>query len=292
MKIINFGSLNIDHVYQLSRFVRPGETMASRAYQRFCGGKGLNQSVALARAGVTVSHAGKVGRDGVWLKDYLTKNGVCTELVGLSDVPTGHAIIQVNAEGDNCIILYGGANRDINEADVDLVLKGFSRGDILLIQNEISALSRIMERAADRGLSIVFNPAPMDEAVFTYPLNLVDLFIVNEWEGRDLTGQTDNEKILRAMVDKFPNAKTVLTLGERGAGFISKGRDPVFVGAPRVEARDTTAAGDTFIGYFLAGMSQGNVVEDCLKWACAAAALCVTRQGAAESIPRKGEIKW
>ena len=147
MKIINFGSINIDHVYGVEHFVRPGETLESESYSVFSGGKGANQSIALARAGAEVLHAGKVGADGGWLKTKLRDNGVDVSLVETVDLPTGHAVIQVNSEGENAIIIHGGANRTFSSADIDKVLESAEAGDYLLLQNEINAVEKVLEKA-------------------------------------------------------------------------------------------------------------------------------------------------
>ena len=188
MSILVFGSLNIDHVYQVEHLVRLGETLPSTAYRRFQGGKGANQSVALARAGAPVFHAGRVGREGMWLRDELAVQGVDVAQVAVGDVPTGHAIIQVDRDGENAILLYGGANLTVSGADARGVLAQFGPGDWLLLQNEISAMPDILRAAAARGLLVAFNPAPMTPEVQDYPLDGVSLFVVNETEGAALAG--------------------------------------------------------------------------------------------------------
>ena len=132
MRIINFGSLNIDKVYQVEQFVRPGQTITAKDYAVAAGGKGLNQSVALARAGAAVWHAGKLGADGAMLRDRLAENGVELSCLMVGDCPTGHAIIQVDRSGQNCIILYGGTNRQITQDYADEVLSHFAAGDVLV----------------------------------------------------------------------------------------------------------------------------------------------------------------
>ncbi len=289
MKILNFGSINIDHVYTVSHFVRPGETLNSQSYQRFPGGKGLNQSIALSHAGAQVHHAGKVGADGDWLRSRLQELGVDTSLVEMEDVPTGHAIIQVNPAGENSIVLFGGANRCISESNVERALQLFSPGDYLLVQNEVSSVPAMLRLAKQKGVTVVFNPAPMTPEVQDYPLDLVDLFIVNEIEAEGLTGRSDPQSIGATIRGKYPRAALVLTLGEKGAMYF--GPDSTcHETAEQVTVIDTTAAGDTFIGYFVAGMMRGQKPQDCLRMACRAAALCVTRKGAADSIPRKDEL--
>lgn len=289
MKILNFGSLNIDHVYGVDHFVRPGETLASKRYQRFSGGKGNNQSIALARAGAPVWHAGKVGGDGVWLLALLRRTGANTSLVARSTTPTGHAIIQVQKDGENCIVLYGGANQTITPADANAVLVRFRAGDYLLLQNEISSIPAIMRIAARRKMKIVFNPAPMSLRVRQYPLKLVDIFIVNEIEGAELTGAKGAHRIIAAMRRRYPKAMVIMTLGARGA-ICAHATGSVQVPGRKVKAVDTTAAGDTFIGYFLAAYTQSVNVSKALQIACKAAAICVTRPGAVDSIPCRKEV--
>jgi len=290
MRILNFGSVNIDHVYQVPHFVRPGETLASTRYDRFAGGKGFNQSVALARAGADVHHAGRIGRDGEWLRHALAQDGAKVRHLETVDGPTGHAIIQVDAYGQNCIVLSGGANREIDEQDAAGVLADFGAGDLLLLQNEISMIPEIMHLAAGRGLKIAFNPAPMGPEVLGYPLELVDLFIVNEVEAAGLCGrEIDPEATLRALRAQFPKAHFLLTLGPRGAIAMADG-DPVSVPPREVPVVDTTAAGDTFIGFFLATRTSGVPLPDALWRATIASSLCVSRPGASPSIPAKDEV--
>lgn len=290
MKVINFGSLNIDHFYDVEHFVRPGETIASKRYRQSCGGKGLNQSIALARAGAEVFHAGKIGLDGKALLGCLESSGVNTTHVEIVDnEPSGHAIIQVDKNGQNSIILHGGANQTIHESDVLRVLQAFSPGDCILLQNEISCMAGIIHQAKQQGLTIYLNPAPMDEKVHGYPLDEVDTFFINEIEGNGLTGAIEPDGIIETMGRRFPQAVTILTLGEHGVIFADR-QTRISVSAERVKALDTTAAGDTFIGYFLAQKIKGHAAEDCLRIACHAAAICVTRRGAADSIPLQDEV--
>lgn len=288
-RILNFGSLNIDHVYRVEAFVRPGETIHSLSYRQFAGGKGFNQSIALARAGAPVYHAGKIGPEGGWLLEMLSAAGAVTEDVLQVDTPTGHALIQVDSQGENAIILFGGANQAITAEDVDRVLSRFTAGDYLLLQNEISQMPLILQQAADLGLRVVLNPAPMTQTLLDYPLGGVSIFIVNETEGEALTGVSAPDAILDEMRRRFPAAATVLTLGGAGAIFADADRRIPIAAVP-VTPVDTTAAGDTFTGYFLAGIVRGAGVEDALHEAAQAAAICVTRPGAADSIPGRREV--
>lgn len=290
MKILNFGSLNIDHVYAVDHFVRPGETLSSKAYRRFSGGKGANQSVALGSAGAPVWHAGKIGADGLWLKQTLEARGVNTNFVEVVDCPTGHAFIQVTPHGENAIVIYGGANHRIAAEDARRVLSFFGAGDRLLVQNEITAIPEILREAARRKMKIAFNPAPMSREVHVYPLELVDVFIVNEIEGAELTSAEEPHAMLKVMAARFPHAGTVITLGAKGAIY---GKAGTLIEEPgvRVAAVDTTGAGDTFVGYFLAELAAEKDLEVALRVACHAAALCVTRPGAADSIPLRSEVE-
>ena len=285
MNILNFGSLNIDLVYQVEHIARPGETIASSSHQVFAGGKGANQSAALARAGASVFHAGQVGPDGQWLVDKLAGLGVNVQHIRVGDVPTGHAIIQVDHHGQNSIVLFAGANAEIDRGAIDAALSHFDQGDILLLQNEINDIAYIITSAAEQGLMICLNPAPFGPEVCAYPLELVDLLIVNETEATGLAGASDPA----ALASLCPRAQIVLTLGAAGAQYHSP-TEEFHIPAPQVEAVDTTGAGDTFIGYFLQGLTADMTARDAMTRAVQAAALCVTRPGAMDSIPASDEI--
>ena len=173
MKIINCGSLNLDYVYSVDHMVQKGETLSSISMETFCGGKGLNQSIALCKSGISVYHAGRVGRtNGDMLLKMLEDVGVNTDFVSIVEEETGHAIIQRNLVGDNCILLYGGANRGIEKPWIDELSSHFEAGDYLLLQNEISNLPYIMEKAIDAGVHIILNPSPMDQQVLDCPVTV------------------------------------------------------------------------------------------------------------------------
>ncbi len=288
MRVLNWGSLNIDHFYEVDHLVVPGETLSCQRYSRLSGGKGGNQSVALAFAGARVSHAGQIGQDGIWIKDKLAGLGVDTEHIQVVDAPTGHAIIQVARDGQNAIVIHGGANR--RPVTTGPVLDAFRAGDYLLLQNEIEGVGEIIRAAAERGMVVVFNPAPVDGRVEGYPLELVDYFILNRVEGEQITGESAPERVVGALRARYPRASVILTLGDEGAVH-ADAANTHRVPAHPVEAVDTTAAGDTFIGYFLARLMAEGDVESALATACRAAALCVQRRGAADSIPRRSELE-
>jgi ribokinase len=289
MRILNFGSLNIDYVYRVDSFVKPGETKAARSLSVFPGGKGLNQSLAMARAGLAVSHAGKIGKEGAFLLETLRKGGVDTQLIETSATATGHAIIQVDDKGGNCILLFGGANQDIDERYIDRALAGFGSGDMLVLQNEISSMASIISKAKSRGMAIALNPSPYSDSILSYPLELVDIFIMNEIEAEGISGTHEPEAAASLIARSFPQARVVITLGENGSLCQYKG-ELVRQKAYKVQAVDTTAAGDTFSGYFLAGLVEGLSTKDALDLAARAAAICVTRKGAADSVPWRSEL--
>ena len=289
MPVLNFGSCCIDHVYSVPHFAAPGETLPCSNYQVHPGGKGLNQSIAMAAAGAKVKHAGKVGEDGRWLLELMAAKNIDVSMMTVDAGPTGHANIQVTPEGENSIVLFGGANRTITKSDIDEALEEAQPGEFLLIQNEISALDYLIDSACEKEMRVVFNAAPMSGDVNALPLEAIELLVINEIEGFELTTKTVPDEIIATLAFRFADTNILLTLGAAGSIYAGKG-DSVFQPAMKVEAVDTTAAGDTYVGFFLAGYSAGNSVEECLALATSAAAVCVTRAGAATSIPSLGEL--
>jgi ribokinase len=289
MRILNFGSLNLDNVYQLKHFVQPGETITAENYAVHLGGKGHNQSVAIAKAGISVWHAGMIGSEGEALRWNLQKWGVNTDFLHTSENPTGHSVIQVDSAGQNAIVVCQGANGAITERFAGEVLAHFGDGDYLILQNEISAISEIMELAHEQGMHIILNPSPFNEKIDAYPLKYVNMFVVNEIEGGALTGQTQPDAICDSIRRQYPDAAVLLTLGSDGSVFCS---DKGFIRQPAYPAVvvDTTAAGDTFLGYFLAWLVTGESVEEALRAASIASAIAISRPGAATSIPEKQEV--
>lgn len=289
MRVLNFGSLNIDYVYRVPHFVKPGETLSSTSFNVFSGGKGANQSVALAKAKAAVSHAGKVGKEGKWLADKLAGFGVDIESLVISDKPTGHAIIFVNDQGQNSIVLFAGANKEITRDEIKAALDRFTPGDILLLQNEINEIPFLIEDGHARGLKVFFNPAPFDASVARLPLQLVDTLVLNEVEAEGLTGKKNSDAALADLTGRYPQSSILLTLGEEGVLFGS-GNTKVRKPAQKVKVVDTTAAGDTFLGYYIAALLTGKTTEECLEIAGRAAAICVSRPGASDSIPVWKEV--
>jgi ribokinase len=289
MSVVNVGSLNIDRVFRVGHLARPGETIAASSFALFAGGKGANQSVALARAGARVMHVGRVGADGAWLVEALAREGVDTRHVGVGDAPTGQAIIQVDDAGENAIVLAAGANHELTPALITQALDAAPGGAWLLLQNETSSVAEAIRLAHRRGMRVAFNPAPMDERVREYPLELVHLLCVNQTEGAALAGRQSAEAIMAQLVHRLGECEILLTLGSAGARYHCA-HGELHEAPPAVEGVDTTAAGDTFLGYFLAGRAAGVDPPACLRRACRAAALCVTRPGAIESIPKADEV--
>lgn len=290
MKILNFGSLNLDYVYQVEHILIPGETLSSSDRTIFCGGKGLNQSIALAKAGITVYHAGMVGEGGEILLETCRENGVDTRFVRKIDGPCGHTVIQVDKDAQNCILLFGGANRSITREFVDEVLAFFEKGDVILLQNEINELGYIIDKAGEKGMMIILNPSPYDNALDRCNLSKVSLFLVNEIEGYQITGEKEPEAILAKVRSIYPKTKIVLTLGSEGA--VYQDENQIYrQGIYKVKAIDTTAAGDTFTGYFIASILENMSVEEGLKLAAKASAIAVSRPGATASIPLREEVQ-
>ncbi|MCI9237308.1 MAG: ribokinase [Dorea sp.] len=289
MKVLNFGSLNLDYVYSVDHMVTPGETLASYGMSIFCGGKGLNQSIALVKAGVSVYHAGMVGEEGGALLEACKEGGVKTDFIKTIPGKSGHTIIQVDKEGQNCILLFGGANRSITKEYVDEVLSHFEKGDILLLQNEVNLLDYIIDRAYETGMMIILNPSPYDSALDACDFSKISMFLLNEVEGGQVTGEKETDAILEKLKEIYPDAKVVLTLG--GEGSVYQYKDEQYrQGIYPVKAVDTTAAGDTFTGYFISSVLEGLPVPEGLKLAAKASAIAVSRQGATASIPLREEV--
>jgi ribokinase len=253
MRVLNFGSINVDTVFRVASIARPGETIAASDVHRFAGGKGANQSVALARAGAEVFHAGVVGPDGQWAVDLLRDAGVDTSLIVVGEsCRTGSAFIQVADDGQNAIVLDPGGNHAITPAHIERAFAAFLPGDVLLLQNEVNDVPALLRAGKQRGMTIMFNPAPMTPAAHAYPLDLVDVLIVNEHESEQLSGTSDPTAALALL----PARERLITLGDRGV-LVHDGTRTFTCPATRVTAVDTTSAGDTFIGYFIAARLRG-----------------------------------
>ena len=276
MKILNFGSINKDFVYLVENFVQSGQTISSKKYEVFLGGKGLNQSVALAHSGANIYHAGCINKN----------DGVNTDNIIKVEDPTGHAIIQVNDHGENSIIIHGGANHSISSEQIENTLNKFNSGDILVLQNEINKIDEVINRGHEIGMKIFLNPAPFTKEIINYPLEKLDTLIFNESEGFGLSsGEKEKTKILKYLSKKYPNTKLLLTLGRKGSVY-SYNNKVIEISANKVNSIDTTAAGDTYIGYFISSYYKNNEVKESMEIASKAASISTTKMGGAISIPK------
>lgn len=283
MAIYNLGSINIDHVYRVPHLPVAGETLASVSFNSGLGGKGANQSIAIARAGGQVFHIGAVGPDGAWTLEILAGAGVDTRHIATLDVATGHAIINVDDTAENAIVLFAGANRALTETLVDTALQGAKAGDWLLLQNETSLAFYAAGVAKSKGMKVAYAAAPFIADVAIEMLPVADLLAVNEIEATQLA------EVLGRDLNDLPVPQTLVTRGAKGAT-LRTGDRRVSVPAFKVDPVDTTGAGDTFLGYFLAAIDAGWSAQDALTQASAASAIQVTRAGAAAAIPDRDEV--
>ena len=289
MRVLNIGSLNLDYVYTVDHIILPGETEATGSRNVFLGGKGINQSIALAKAGVEVYHGGLIGYGGQPFLDACREYGVHADFIRKLDAPDGHTVIQIDKNAQNSILLFGGTNQMLTEEFVDEILSHFTSEDILLLQNEVNLLPYIVDQAYAKGMQIALNPSPFNEKLDAVDMSKISIFLLNEVEGNQLTGLTEPDEILDKLRELYPHAKVVLTLGKDGAMYADE-TQRVFRPIFKVRAVDTTAAGDTFTGYFLAGLMAGMPMQDVLKMSAKAASIAVTRAGAVPSIPYRDEV--
>lgn len=290
MKILNFGSCNIDYVYSMDHIVESGETEMTSGLEIFAGGKGLNQSIAISRAGADVHHAGCIGNDGGMLLDILNDSGVDTSYIKRVGAKNGHAVIQVGKGGENSIFLHSGSNSMITKEIVSGTLSDFNLGDIMLLQNEINNIEYIIKEAYAKGMCVILNPSPLDKNIFRIDFSMLSYLILNEIEARAITGFSESDRILDYFKETYPVLKIMLTLGSAGCVY-ADGDLRLYHPAFKVDAVDTTAAGDTFTGYFIAGIARGDDFSEIIKIASAAAAISVSRNGAAPSIPYMKEVQ-
>ena len=290
MKILNFGSLNLDYIYRVEHFVQPGETLSAVSQSVSPGGKGLNQSIALARAGAEVYHAGCLGQQGESLGALLRENHVNTEHLLPVDALQGNAVIQVNTAGENCILLYGGSNQCVTEEQVHRTLSCFAPGDWLVLQNEINQLPLIVDKAYELGMKIVLNPSPYHEKLAAVDFNKLSWLLVNEVEAEQLSGSRLPSETWQQLHQRHPELSLLVTLGSEGSAAFTAA-ETVRQAAFPAEVVDTTAAGDTYTGYFIAGLAEGRPLAECMHRASMAAGISVIRAGAAVSIPAKEEVE-
>lgn len=292
MKVLSLGSLNLDYKYQVPHILRPGETLSARNLEVHFGGKGLNQSVALQRGGAAVWMAGRIGNDGICLKEYLQAQGIHTDYLAVDpEEKTGHAIIQVeDGSAQNCILIHGGTNGRIAESFISQVAEQFEAGDFAVFQNEISNVAYAIQTCKKHGMHIAFNPSPISEdLIHSDVYRFVDELFINETEGSQLSGEQEPEKICRTLQKKWPQCRIILTLGAEGAMVLDRG-EVIRQDAYPCQAVDTTGAGDTFTGFFLAALMRGESCRRALELASKASSLAVRKSGAAESIPTLQDV--
>ncbi|WP_457650790.1 ribokinase [Profundibacter sp.] len=285
MTIYNLGSINADHFYQVSHLPDPGETLAADAFSTGLGGKGINQSVAAAQAGSKVVHIGAVGPDGQWAVDRIAGFGIETQHIQRVETPTGHAIINVDAGGENAIVIFSGANNCQSVMQIEQVLGGADKGDILLLQNETTLQAEAAKIAHDRGLKVIYSAAPFSVEAVRNVMEYVTILMMNQVESEQLCAGLETD------LASLPVSEIIVTKGSNGAMWLQpETGETSYTPSFPVKPVDTTAAGDTFAGYVAAGLDQGMNVQDAMRRASAAAALKVTRKGTADVIPSADEV--
>jgi len=285
MTIYNLGSLNIDLIFAVDRFPAPGETLTAAGLTRGLGGKGANQSVAAARAGASVFHIGAVGEDGIWMKDALESFGVDVAHVAvLTEENSGQATVYVEPTGENMIVIHIGANGALTDAQLDAALAGAKAGDWLIMQNETNHTAEAAHAARARGLKVAYSAAPFEADAVDALLGGIDLLVMNEVEMRQL------EAALPGRLPDLANIDRLITMGKDGARLIQRGGAEISTPGFAVDAIDTTGAGDTFLGTFIAALGNGTDPETALRRATAAAAIQVTKRGSSSAIPDRATV--
>ncbi|MGH1423609.1 MAG: ribokinase [Pseudooceanicola sp.] len=288
MAIWCLGSVNADHIYRVPRLARAGETLAADQYDRELGGKGANMAIAAARAGANVHLIGAVGSDGGWMRDEIAGYGVCVDHVDQISGASGHAVIMVEPGGENQITIFAGANRCIGDDAVRDALGGTGPGDLFVCQNETNLQRESADMARQKGLKIVYAAAPFQVSAARAMLDVTDVLVLNAVEAGQL------ESALGQTLDALSVEHVIVTLGRDGVRWVDNttGISTVFPAVPVVPV-DTTGAGDTFTGYFLAALDQSSNMKDAILLAVKAAAMKVTRHGTARAIPTRAEVdRW
>lgn len=281
--IYSFGSINADYIYRVPHLPAPGETLAAERLNRELGGKGANQSVAVARAGVPVSHIGAVGADGAWAIAALEGYGVDCAHIATVDAPTAHAIINVDPHGENAIVIFPGANAKQSLPRLEEALDRAEQGDILMLQNETNLQAEAAQLARSKGMTVVYSAAPFSASAVQDVLDHVDILVMNEVEAAQLT------EALGMALDDIPVRALIVTKGADGADWIERGQTFHVEALPAVPV-DTTGAGDCFIGYTVAGLAEGKPPQEAMRLGSAAAALQVQMLGTAGAIPSRSEV--
>lgn len=284
MTVYCLGSINIDNVYRLPSLPKPGETLAADTHAVGLGGKGVNQSIAALRAGAEVVHIGAIGQDDAWIEGQLTRHGLSLDAIARVDGGTGHAVVAIDANGENQIIIFSGANLAQSPALIAQTLSRARPGDSLLLQNETSHQVEAAQIARSRGMRVFYSAAPFALDPLRAVLPHVTHLLVNAGEAEALVAATGT-----ALVD-LPVQAVVVTRGSQGAEWISAGAEPLFTPAFAVDPVDTTGAGDCFAGSLAAALDLGMPPAQAMRFAAAAAALQVTRPGTADAMPARDEV--
>ena len=283
MTIYNLGSINVDHVYQLVCFPVEGETIPASDYDVGLGGKGANQSIAALNAGGSVIHIGSIGFENDWILRFFSDLGLNTSGIKQSKKATGHAVIYLNENGENTIVLHPGANYDLQLSDIRSSLSTSKSGDWFLLQNETNLGYEAAILAQKRGLKIAYSAAPFNSKKVQKIFPLCDLVVLNEVELKQCYSNIANFDDLTKKIN------LVITKGRAGVECRIKARSftlPSFLVTPV----DTTGAGDTFLGFLVAALDNRVEMETAIKVSLAAAALQITRKGAISAIPGKDAV--
>ncbi len=295
-KVLVLGSINIDFVSFVSRYPRPGETLVSNDFGIFQGGKGANQAIALAKLDVPTLMLGKVGKD--ILSDFALSS-LQESRVDITGVfksqknSTGSASIWVNAQGQNSIVIYPGANGEVDEDFIIQHEKFFDDASWFLTQFEVPLKSILLalKFAKKHGLKTVMDPAPVKKISNDDIWGLVDYLLPNEIELKELTHIGNTLKAIHILKSRGVK-EVIVKLGKQGAGYEDKGTLNLFPAVPVEQVVDTTGAGDCFIAGFLYGMLQQEDIAQAIQVANLTASYSIQKKGAAISFPNKSEIDW
>ncbi|WP_028869024.1 ribokinase [Psychromonas arctica] len=291
------GSVNADHVLRVGSFPRPGETLHGQGYSVIAGGKGANQAVAAARLGANVSFIACVGDDsfGLNIRQEFEKDGINIDAVMIEkDTPTGIAMIQVAATGENSICISAEANACLTPQRIAAHTSIIEQADMLLLQLEVpmESIEYAAEIANKSGTTVILNPAPAQH-LSDKLLKLIDIITPNETEAEILTGikvfDAKSAQLAADVLHKKQIKTVLITLGSQGVWLSKDGEGSQIMGY-KVDAVDTTAAGDTFNGAFLTALLEDKSLEEAVQFAHAAAAITVTGQGAQSSIPYRQDV--
>lgn len=291
LKILVIGSINMDYVCTVDELPKKGETLLSNGFVDSGGGKGANQAVAARRLGAEVAMIGAVGKDvsGDKLIDSLRKEGINVDYIKRVDIPTGNAIVTVDKNGDNTIVVYSGANFQVDEELINSCEAVIEENDFIILQLEIpmNTVLYSAKLAKKHGKKVVLNPAPAKELpkeIYEY----IDYITPNETELARITGIDDVKLASKELINRGAK-NVVVTLGEKGSYYLGDGE--LEVESFKIEAVDTTAAGDSFNGALAVALGEGKSIEEALKYANAVGALTTTKIGAQVSLPYKEEVK-